>query len=567
MHIPEATFKKLLLTSNVVTEEQFNSAKEEARRSKRTIENVLMGKGDVPETYLAELLADHFRVPMVDLRNIAIPPNVLKLIPEKIAKERGVIVFGVDPGKNVAKLAMLDPGDLNTIEFCKSKIGKEVKPHITTLTSLKFAFQQYELHVSEDFGKIVEENIKKAQTGTGLDLVKMAKEVQVASLIDRLAENAIALNASDIHFEPQTNDLLIRYRIEGIMREIIRLPKIIHPLVVARVKILANLQIDEHRKPQDGRFKFEGGEVKIDVRVSIIPTLHGEKAEMRLLKESSRPISLQELGFRPENFKILDEEIKKTFGMILSTGPTGAGKTTTLYAILHILNTPTVNIVTIEDPIEYDIAGLNQTQVNTQAGVTFATGLRSLVRQDPDVILVGEIRDNETVSIAINSALTGHLVLSTLHTNDAPTAIPRLIDMEAEPFLVASTLNVVIAQRLVRKICQTCIESFPVTAEMERLTKEQLSKEELETLKMPKRLFRGKGCTVCNLSGYRGIIAIFEVLKVSETIKNLTVERAPAIKIKQAALQGGMTTMFYDGLIKAEGGITTLDEVLRVIRA
>ena len=337
-------------------------------------------------------------------------------------------------------------------------------------------------------------------------------------------------------------------------------------VAVGQAGHLATLQIDEHRKPQDGRFKHSQDNTDTDIRVSVIPTLHGEKAEMRLLKESSRPISLRELGFLPANLKIIESEIKKTYGMILSTGPTGSGKTTTLYAILHILNRPTVNIVTIEDPIEYDLAGINQTQVNVKAGITFGNGLRSLVRQDPDIMLIGEIRDNETVSIAINAALTGHLVLSTLHTNDAPTAIPRLIDMKAEPFLVSSTLNLIIAQRLVRKICQTCIESYPVTEDIIELIKLQLSEIEQEKLKMPKLLFRGRGCNVCNLSGYRGLIAIYELLKVTEGIKELIVDRAPAVKIKKLAIEEGMTTMFYDGLLKSESGTTSLDEVLRVIR-
>ncbi len=567
MHIPEQIFKKLLLGAGVITEEQFASAKEDAGRSGRMIENVLVGRGDIPETYLVELLAPHFRVEVMDLRSIAVPERILKLIPENIAKERGVAVFDLDEKRRIAKVAMLDPGDLEAIEFLKSKLGVEVKPYITTLTSLKFAYQQYELAVSEEFTKIIEENIKRAQAEGGLDLTKMAKEVQVANLIDRFIANALALNASDIHFEPQTNDLLIRYRTEGILREVLRLPKIIHPLIAARIKIMANLQIDEHRVPQDGRTKFVGEDQSVDIRVAIIPTLHGEKIAMRLLKEAARPLSLREIGFMPRDLAIMEGEIKKTLGMILSTGPTGSGKTTTLYAILHLLNKPSVNIVTIEDPIEYDIPGVNQTQINPKAGVTFGTGLRAIVRQDPDIVMVGEIRDNETVSISINAALTGHLVLSTLHTNDAPTAIPRLIDMEAEPFLIASTLNVVIGQRLVRRICQNCVESYPITNEVIGVIKTQLSQEELSRIELPKRIFKGRGCNVCNLSGYRGLIAIFEVLKVSEGIKNLIVERAPALKIKQAAIKEGLTTMFGDGLLKAESGITTIDEVLRVVRA
>ena len=563
MHIPESTFKKLLLDSNIITEEQFNSAKEEAKRSERKVEDILVGKGDVPENFLVELLANHFEMPIIDLKTVTTPTQTLNLITEDLAKERNVVVFDFDNEKKITKVAMTDPGDLDTIEFLKNKLGTTIEPYITSRTSLNFGLQHYELLLSGSFSKAIEESIVRARSGGELDLAKMAKEVQVINLVTRLIENAIALNASDIHFEPRTNDLLIRYRVEGVLREILKIPKIVHPLIVARVKIMANLQIDEHRKPQDGRTRYEGGEITIDIRVAIMPTMHGEKVEMRLLKESTRPISLRELGFLPENLKLIQDEIKKTQGMILTTGPTGSGKTTTLYAILHILNQPAVNIVTVEDPIEYDIQGINQTQINTKAGVTFSKGLRAIVRQDPDIIMVGEIRDEETVNITINAALTGHLVLSTLHTNDAPGTIPRLIDMGAEPFLISSTLNIAMGQRLVRKICQTCIESYDVTEELVKLMKSQLP---ASTAVIPKRLFRGKGCNVCNASGYRGVIAIYEILKVSEAIKKMIVERKTASDIKQKALEEGMRTMFEDGLAKAQSGITTIDEVLRVIR-
>lgn len=564
MHIPEPIFKKLLLESKIITEEQFNFAKEEAERTDRKLENVLIGRGDVPEKFLAELLGQHFDVPAVDLKSVTIPTGTLNLIPENTAKEREVVLFEIDKEKRFAKVAMIDPGDLKTIEFLKNKLGVEIKPYVTTPSSLGFALQHYELQLSGEFSKTIEESVERARGEGELDLTKMAKEVQVINLVSRLIDNAIALNASDIHFEPRTNDLLIRYRVEGVLREILKIPKIVNPLIVARVKIMANLQIDEHRVPQDGRVRHEAQDQAVDIRVAIMPTMHGEKVEMRLLKESSRPISLQELGFLPENLKTMDEEIKKTQGMILTTGPTGSGKTTTLYAILHILNQPAVNIVTVEDPIEYDIQGINQTQINVKAGVTFATGLRALVRQDPDIIMVGEIRDEETVNIAINSALTGHLVLSTIHTNDAPTTIPRLLDMGAEPFLIASTLNVAMGQRLVRKICQTCIESYEVPKELKNLIKGQLPPNSGSTI--PERLFQGRGCNACNLSGYRGLIAIFEILRSTEAIKKLIVERAIASKIKEKATEEGMKTMFEDGLLKAEAGITTIDEVLRVIR-
>jgi len=347
MHIPEQILKKLLLDSHILTEEQFNSAKEEAKRSDRKLENILMGRGDVPENFFVELLAQHFDVPVIDLKNVTIPSQTLNLVSENFAKEKEIVVFDFNEEKRIAKVAMLDPGDLDTIEFLKNKLGVEIAPFITFPSSLKYALQHYELQLSGEFSKAIEASVERARSGGELDLAKMAKEVQIIHLVARLIENAIALNASDIHFEPRTNDLLVRYRIEGVLREILKIPKIVHPLLVARVKILANLQIDEHRIPQDGRMRYEGADQTIDIRIAIMPTMHGEKVEMRLLKEASRPISLHELGFLPENLKIIEEEIKKTQGMILTTGPTGAGKTTTLYAVLHILNRPSVNIVTV----------------------------------------------------------------------------------------------------------------------------------------------------------------------------------------------------------------------------
>ncbi|MDP1892301.1 MAG: GspE/PulE family protein, partial [Gemmatimonadaceae bacterium] len=404
--------------------------------------------------------------------------------------------------------------------------------------------------------------------GGETDLAKLAEAVPTVTILDNIIEHAIALNASDIHFEPMQKEVLIRYRVDGVLHEILGLHKSIEPILVARVKILANLQIDEHRVPQDGRFRFEIEEGSIvDVRVNVMPVMHGEKVEMRLLKSSARPLTLEELGLSAKAVKIVREEIKKPHGMILVTGPTGHGKTTTLYAVLHILNTSEVNIVTIEDPIEYEIHRVNQTQVNAKAGVTFANGLRSLLRQNPDIIMIGEIRDNETVEIAVHSALTGHLVLSSLHTNDATAALPRLLDMGAPAFLLSSTVNMVIAQRLVRKICASCVESHQTTPEIKRLINAQLALiGDARVKNIPKTIFKGKGCKVCGQTGFQGQIGIFETLSVSDAIRELLLAQKPVGEIRKQAIKEGMTTMFEDGLEKVEKGITTIEEVIRVVR-
>jgi type IV pilus assembly protein PilB len=357
----------------------------------------------------------------------------------------------------------------------------------------------------------------------------------------------------------------VRFRIDGIMSEIVSLPEAIAPILVARVKILGNLQIDEHRTPQDGRFRFEMEDgANIDVRVNIMPIFHGEKVEMRLLKSSARPLSLKDLGFSDGASAILSEEIKKPHGMILVTGPTGHGKTTTLYAILHILNTPLVNITTIEDPVEYEFPRVNQTQVNQKAGITFANGLRALLRQNPDIIMIGEIRDNETVEIAVQAALTGHLVLSSLHTNDAPSAIPRLLDMKAPAFLLSSTINLIIAQRLVRRICSSCVESYAPPEKILSLIKQQ-SKFSEKDVSIPTTLYRGRGCAVCGNSGFTGQIGIYEVFTVTEDIRELILDEDQISQLRKKAISNGMVTMFEDGLDKVQKGITTIEEVMRVV--
>jgi len=411
------------------------------------------------------------------------------------------------------------------------------------------------------------------------DLRKMAKELPVVKIVDTFLEYAIYENASDIHIEPLEDEIIVRYRVDGILKDVMNLPKKILPGVVARLKVLSNLKIDEHRLPQDGRFKIENEEYKLSFRVSIIPVFNGEKVVMRLLFESAKPLSLEALGLRRDALKVVKLNINRPHGLILSTGPTGSGKTTSLYSVLNILNTPEVNICTIEDPIEYHMPRINQSQVAPKIGYTFANGLRSLLRQDPDIIMVGEIRDSETAEMAIHSSLTGHLVLSTLHTNDASGAIPRLIDMKIEPFLVASTLNVVIAQRLVRKICSNCIESYYLDrATLSNLEGQVNFKKILEIMARegaiasakiePDTLlfYRGRGCSQCNDTGYRGRLGIFEVLEVNEAIQILIAKKASGEEIGRQAVSDGMVRIIEDGFYKAKMGLTTIEEILRVTK-
>ncbi len=570
MRLPEPKLKSILEESGLVNKAVFESAQNESKRSNQSVADVLIGRGDISEDYFYELVSRYLNIPLVDFKKIEAPYEIVELLPEAFAKSKDLILFGRDKDKKIIKVAMADPLDYDTIEFLRAKFNAWVELYLATPTSLKYGLRRYKKKIGFEFNEIISENVKKFLSAGGeADLAKLAEAVPIITILDSVIEHAIALSSSDIHFEPLNKEVLVRYRVDGILHEILSLNKAIEPILVARVKILANLQIDEHKTPQDGRFRFEiesGGNI-VDVRVNIMPTMHGEKVEMRLLKSSNRPLTIEELGVSKEAAKIVQEEIKKPHGMILVTGPTGHGKTTTLYAILHILNRPEVNIVTVEDPIEYEILRVNQTQVNPKAGITFANGLRSLLRQNPDIIMIGEIRDTETVDIAVHSALTGHLVLSSLHTNDAPSALPRLLDMGAPAFLLASTVNMVIAQRLVRKICKSCVESYDISPEIKKLITAQFELSgESKIKKVPKSLYRGKGCKVCGNSGFQGQIGIFEILKTTDSIRDLILKKSSASEIRKLAIKEGMATMFEDGLNKVEKGITTVEEIIRVVR-
>ena len=567
LHISEKEFEQLLLKEKIIDKAEFGEAKREAIRSNRTLVNVLLGRGSISEEYLTELLSSYFHVPITNLIGIEDKKEVVKMVSEEFAKKNKLVVFDWDAEKRILKLAMLDPGDFQTVKFLEAKLNCKILPYITTPGNLNRAFRQYEKKLEETFTKIISENIKKATTLSGeIDLAKVVKEVPIVAILDAILEHAIGLAATDIHFEPLGDVSLVRYRVDGILREILTLPKIVHPFLIARVKVLANLAIDEHRKPQDGRFRFEGANGKSDIRVSIVPILEGEKGEMRLLRSQERPWNFSDLGLGPKDEKLINENLKKTQGMIISCGPTGCGKTTTLYACMGILNKPRVNIMTVEDPVEYSISRVNQIQVNLKAGISFSEGLRSIVRQDPDIIMVGEIRDKETAAISIQAALTGHLVLSTLHTNDAASAITRLVDIGIESFFLESTINLIIAQRLVRKICLNCIESYKPNLETQKLIQAQLSLAGIEA-KVPETMYRGRGCKVCGHTGYSGRTGIFECLNISKGIRKLILKKATASEIKTQAIKEGMTLIFEDGLRKVESGTTSIEEVLRVARA
>lgn len=568
MHISEENLKAILMESGLVSEADFVQAREEARRSGQSLGNVLIGIGKISEDYLTEILEPYYKVPIINLKKEPIDTAVLELIPEVYAKSKNIVLFELDHKRGAGKLAMLDPFDYDTLEYVRAKLGVWIESYLATLTSIRYGLKQYTKKIGIGFEQIISENIEQSLViAEEKDISKTATAVPIVTILDNVIEHSVALNASDIHFEPLERELLVRFRVDGIMQEIVSLPKTIAPILVARVKILANLQIDEHRMPQDGRFRFDMDDgSNIDMRVNIMPIFHGEKVEMRLLKSSARPLTLQDLGFSNANSLILAEEIKKPHGMILVTGPTGHGKTTTLYAVLHILNTPSVNITTIEDPVEYEFPRVNQTQVNPKAGITFATGLRALLRQNPDIIMVGEIRDNETVEIAVHAALTGHLVLSSLHTNDAPSAIPRLLDMGAPAFLLSSTVNMVIAQRLVRRICASCTESYTASPEMSRIIKAQIELAGNATSNVFTTLYRGKGCKVCGNSGFQGQIGIFELLRVTEGVRGLILKEGSVLEVRKQAIAEGMISMFEDGLDKVERGVTTIEEVLRVVK-
>jgi len=556
--LSSAQFREVVLKSGFVSPEDFDSALKSSTDLGKDVADILVYRGLLQEEMIGRLVAEYYRVPFVDITRKIIPIEVLSLIPEEAAATFHMIPFAVNGSE--LSLAMVDPSDLEAREFVKRKTGFKLVIYYVRDADIVRTLGQYKRNIKDEFTKIIQENIEAGKRHTG-DAVSMAEDLPVIRILDTILEYAVAEAASDVHFEELDEAFLVRFRIDGVLRDIVELPKNIHQGIVARIKILSLLKIDEHRVPQDGRFKFKLKESYIALRVSILPAFYGENIVLRILAESARPLSFEELGLTGKNLDLVRNNITKPHGMILVTGPTGSGKTTTLYSVLTILNTTEVKICTVEDPVEYGIKRVNQTQINPAAGLTFAAGLRALLRHDPDIIMVGEIRDRETAEMAIHSSLTGHLVLSTLHTNDAAGAIPRFLDMGAEGFLLASTINLIIAQRLVRKLCSRCIESYTISDE----TVEHLFHITGET-DMSRTFYKSHGCEECGMRGYKGRIGIFEILEITENIRPLIVKRASSDEITKIGIQQGMTPLIRDGINKASGGLTSIEEVLRVVR-
>ena len=572
--------KAFLLDSELVSKADVETAEIEAEKSGQRLGDVLVSKGIIKEDDFLRLQAYILGIPFINLEKEKIDPNILRIIPEPIARRHNIIAF--KKTNQDLEVAMLDPDDLGTIDFIKKQSNLRILPRLTNTVSIKQALQQYQKSLEAEFGEIIKEKTTQFTTSSeqieqveeNKDLKKIAEDLPIVKIVDTLLRHAILQKASDIHIEPLEKDVVVRYRIDGILRETMVLPKTVAAGIVARIKVLSSLKLDEHRLPQDGRFKAESEEYKVSFRVSILPITEGEKIVSRLLPEGNHGFTLEKLGFHGKGLEIIHKNIRRPTGMILATGPTGSGKTTTLYTIMDILNTPDVNISTIEDPVEYRMPRINQSQVKPDIGYTFANGLRSLLRQDPDIIMVGEIRDTETASLAINAALTGHLVFSTLHTNSAAGTLPRLIDMKIEPFLIASTVNVIIAQRLVRTLCKEktsyTLSKDDLTAlgkevDLDRirefLEEEHIIKKGTTWKDIP--FYKPKESSECP-DGYHGRIGIHEVLEISTAIKQLIMQHSDADQIEMQAKSEKMMTMLEDGIIKAVQGITTIEEILRV---
>jgi type IV pilus assembly protein PilB len=521
---------------------------------------------------LVKAKAKFLNVPFVDLDTIGFSPEALSLVPESVAQKYNIVPYRLDPKIKTLFVTMVNPLDLETLEFLEKKTNLKISAGMSSEKQIEsFIKEKYirEKNITSEVNKALDERrvdevgMKKAQE-------KVTVEAPVAKIVSTILEYAIRSRASDVHIEPQEENVRIRYRIDGILQEKYLLPRNVQDAVVSRIKILSDLKIDEKRVPQDGRFFFSADGNDVDLRVSTLPTTYGEKVVMRLLQKSQKVPTLPDLGLRGLALKNLMSAIQRPHGIIIVCGPTGSGKTTTLYSVLDIVATSKVNVVTIEDPVEYQMKGVNQVQVNVQAGLTFASALRSFLRQDPNVIMVGEIRDAETADLAINAALTGHLVFSTLHTNDASGVPPRLLDMGAEPFLLVSSLNCVVGQRVLRKVCKNCVSEEEMTPDQKQelqktlgpiyqMIEDKFSKDGKQ-LKLPKIV----GCEKCNSTGYLGRIAIYEVMPISEKISKLVIEKATSSEIQKQAMTDGMLTMKQDGYVKVLEGVTTMDEVIRV---
>lgn len=598
MRISDALVEKLLVGADRITSDQLAALKEQEKAEKKPLQDLVIAGNLITEKDLTQLYAEEIDIPFVELSPKEIKREILKLIPERIARQYGVVLFGVDEDENKL-LAMEDPDDILAINFLQKQLGNKIKVHVAPASVIRAALDQYRGSIGSELTQVITpEDEEEAEEDVSEE--DLAEDSPIAQTVNLLIEYAIQSGASDIHIEPRDTYVSVRYRIDGILREANKLPKKVHSALISRIKILSNLKIDERRVPQDGRFKIQIGSGAYALRVSTLPITEGEKIVMRILNESSKAATLEELGYWGTALDTINEAIKQPHGMILVTGPTGSGKSTSLFSTLSLLNKPSVNISTVEDPVEYKIPGANQTQVNPKAGMTFAAGLRALLRQDPNIIMVGEIRDGETSGLAVQAALTGHLVFATLHTNNAATCLPRLLDMGIEPFLIASTVRAVVGQRLVRRLCIDCREELaPDMATLKQIsqiygtstggimkhiheleaqaleggigkTNTGKSKVDTSTLSTTEskitRIFKAKegGCDTCGHTGYKGRMGIYEVLENSSDVQKLIVSNATSEVIQTQAVKEGMVTMQLDGFIKALRGQTTIEEILRV---
>ena len=548
----------ILLEGGHVTPEQLAGAVEQQRRLGRSLGRVLVDMGMLSESQLVAALATQIGLRFVDLSDYPVDGSAVSRVPDVVCRRHNALPIGYEDSRLV--VAMADPANVFAIDDIRSMTGMEVKPVVATKADVLAAINRYHRGDAE-FDDLTQAMEGNADDFDDLSSVReIVEDAPIVKFVNLLITQAIQDRASDIHIEPTERDLRVRFRIDGVLHEIMRSPKTIQAGVISRLKIMADINIAERRIPQDGRMSVNSNGSKIDLRVATLPTVWGEKVVMRVLDNSTAMLKLSDLGFGDANYEVFSQSFTKPYGMILVTGPTGSGKSTTLYATLNIVSRPEVNVITVEDPVEYRLPGINQVQTNAKAGLTFAAALRSILRSDPDIVLLGEIRDHETAQIAIEAALTGHLVLSTLHTNDAPSAITRLTEMGIEPFLVGSALDCVLAQRLARRLCAKCKEAYVPTAEMMRDMRFPWSPD----APLP-TLYRPIGCSACSKTGYKGRLALHEVMAVSEDIERLAVEHASALAIGNVAREQGMITLRDDGLAKVLTGDTSIEEILRVV--
>jgi len=553
----------LVLNNGLVDKAALEELSQFAKNANVNLDQAILEKNAISDETLGLTIANHLKIPFVNLAKIAIPEEVFHIVPEKVARKQKAIAF--ERGQTGIKLAMANPYNQELLKLVAQKTGQQVVPFLATERDIYNTFHIYRKELHTSFDELIKEEADKAGSVAAAE-----SGAPISKIVDLLINYAFQDKVSDIHIEPEEKNSLVRFRIDGILHDVLFLSKLLHDRISTRIKVMSKLRTDEHLAPQDGKIRVKlDGDEDLDIRVSILPVSEGEKIVMRLLSSRLGKLSLLDLGMEESDLKKVSNAYSKAYGMILSTGPTGSGKTSSIYSILKILNTREKNITTIEDPVEYRIRGVNQIQVNTKTNLTFANGLRSILRQDPNIVFVGEIRDSETAGIAVNAALTGHLVLSTLHTNDAATTMPRLTDMKVEPFLVASTVNIVIAQRLIRKICVNCRISFIVTeGDLKKSLPVDVIKRHYVTTgeKKEVRLYKGQGCKICHFTGFSGRIGIFEVIDVTTRIRELITQKASADEIKKQAIAEGMTTMLDDGLQKVAKGMTTIAEVLRITK-